>query len=270
VADLEPLATVLRGLPVARVAVSGGVDSMTLAHAVHGILGNAAAMVHAISPAVPPTATERVRRHAARHGWVLAEIDAGEFDDPAYLANPINRCFFCKRNLYGTIAARFGGPILSGTNLDDLGDYRPGLRAATEHAVRHPFVEASIDKAGVRALARHMGLDDLAELPASPCMSSRIRTGLAVTEQRLGGVLAIENAVAERLGANHTIRCRVLEDGVEIQLGNQAMERWRELDHVAALAELRVLSRQHGLGTRLDVAPYRRGSAFVRREANVV
>ena len=108
-------------------------------------------MHHATSPAVPPEATERTRALAAAEGWPLDVFDAGEFADPAYRANPVNRCFFCKTNLYGAVASRTRWQIVSGTNMDDLGEYRPGLDAARAHAVRHPFVEAEIDKRTVRA-----------------------------------------------------------------------------------------------------------------------
>ena len=131
---------------------------MTLALLAGRRLGAESAMFHAVSPAVPPEATERVRAFAAREGWRLTVLDAGEFADPAYRANPANRCFYCKTNLYGALAARTDATLLSGTNLDDLGDWRPGLKAAEEHGVRHPFVEAGIDKAGVRAIAASAGL----------------------------------------------------------------------------------------------------------------
>ena len=93
-------------------------------------------MVHAASPAVPAEATARVRAHADRYGWALTLIDAGEFADSRYRTNPIDRCYFCKSNLYARIAGIFAGVILSGTNTDDLGDYRPGLKAAGEHGLQ--------------------------------------------------------------------------------------------------------------------------------------
>lgn len=257
------LRAILTTLDDARVAVSGGVDSMTLAHCAHATLGARVLIVHAVSPAVPPAATERVRAYAAEHGWTLEVIDAGEFDDPDYRANPVNRCFHCKTALYGSIARRFGGTILSGTNLDDLGDYRPGLKAAAAHAVRHPYVEAGIDKDGVRALARYHGLPALAALPAAPCLSSRILTGLAVTEPRLAGILAIETAMQRELGGDRTLRCRVVEQGVDLQLDEPALRLWHEGAGERLRPEVDRLCRLHGLGTRVDVSPYRRGSAFV-------
>src|SRR6056297_3543080 len=99
----DRLAEILRAQPDLAVAVSGGVDSLTLAHAVHRATGRAQ-VYHAVSPAVPREATERVRRHAAAPGWTLQIIEAGEFSDPDYLRNPVNRCYFCKANLYDRIA----------------------------------------------------------------------------------------------------------------------------------------------------------------------
>ena len=166
--SLGDLRVCLRGIGTVAVAVSGGVDSMTLAVVAGRTLGRDARMYHAVSPAVPSEATRRVHAYADREGWTLDVMDAGEFGDARYMANPANRCYFCKTNLYGSMAARATGTLVSGTNVDDLGDFRPGLAAAGEHAVRHPYVEAGFRKDDVRALARSLELDDLAELPAAP------------------------------------------------------------------------------------------------------
>ena len=122
-------------------------------------------------------AAEAARRAAAQPAPSLPSsgdiVDAGEFADPQYRANPVNRCFFCKANLYRTLGAMSDGIVASGTNCDDLSDYRPGLEAARLHNVRHPYVEAGIAKADVRTLAGELGLPEFAALPASPCLSSR-------------------------------------------------------------------------------------------------
>jgi pyridinium-3,5-biscarboxylic acid mononucleotide sulfurtransferase len=261
------LDAVLERIGALTVAVSGGVDSMTLAVAAQRRLGARAGMVHAVSPAVPPEASARVRTYAARQGWRLEVIDAGEFADPDYLRNPANRCFFCKTNLYGTIAARASATIVSGTNLDDLGDWRPGLKAAERHGVRHPYVEAGIDKAGVRARARELGLDDIAELPAAPCLSSRLETGIPVTAARLRLVHAVERLIGGAL-APQTVRCRVLHDGIAIQLDPSSLERITGGAHPALEAAVADLLAEHGHHPTVRYEAYRMGSAFHRPDAN--
>ena len=253
------LDALLTGIGEVAVAVSGGVDSMTLAVMAGRRLDARAEMVHAVSPAVPPEASARVRAYADREGWRLAIVDAGEFADSDYLANPANRCFFCKTNLYGTIAARTMATIVSGTNLDDLGDWRPGLKAAEAHGVRHPYVEAGIDKAGVRALARRLGLDDLAELPAAPCLSSRLATGIAVTAERLRLVHAVERLISREL-APRTVRCRLFHDGVAIQLDPDGLNR---ITGSEAASLRRAIARLAG-ASAVRYEPYRMGSAFLR------
>jgi pyridinium-3,5-biscarboxylic acid mononucleotide sulfurtransferase len=257
------LDAVLASIGEVAVAVSGGVDSMTLAVTAGRRLGGRAEMIHAVSPAVPPEATARVEAHAQREGWRLAIIDAGEFDDPHYLANPANRCFFCKSNLYGTIAARTAGTIVSGTNLDDLGDWRPGLKAAEAHGVRHPYVEAGIDKASVRAIAHWLGLDDLAELQAAPCLSSRLATGITVTADRLRLVHTIERLINREL-APRTVRCRLFHDGVAIQLDPEGL---RRITDSGAAPLRRTIERMAGAAA-VRYEPYRMGSAFLRSAAD--
>lgn len=261
--ELVALVEVLRGLGRVAVAVSGGVDSTTLAVVAHRTLPARAEVFHAVSPAVPPEATERVRRHAEREGWRWRRVDAGEMDDPDYRRNPVDRCFYCKRDLYAAIARHTDAPLVSGTNRDDLDDFRPGLEAARRHGVRHPYVEAGIDKAAVRAIARHLALDDLAELPASPCLSSRIETGLAIEPERLELVHAVERAVAERLRPA-TVRCRVRRGGVVVELDAASLDALGEAGRAALADALAGHLRSAGVAGAVELAPYRRGSAFVR------
>jgi len=209
------LSTVLSGLDRTAIAVSGGVDSMTLATVAHQVLGDRSEMFHAVSPAVPAEATHRVEGMAREQGWRLRVFDAGEFTDVNYRANPVNRCFFCKINLYGAIRGQTEAQILSGTNLDDLGEYRPGLDAAREHGVRHPYVETGIDKLGVRALARELGLHEVSDLPAAPCLSSRVETGIPIRTPTLRLIHQAERLVSGLLSPR-TVRCRIRASGVVI------------------------------------------------------
>jgi uncharacterized protein len=242
-----------RGLAI---AVSGGVDSMTLAAFAHRLQMGPVEMIHAVSPAVPPAATERVRARAAREGWHLTVTGTGEFDDPRYRDNPVDRCYFCKTNLYDRIRALTPHAIASGANLDDLGDYRPGLLAASEHAVVHPYIEAEMDKAAVRALARDLGLDEVAELPAQPCLASRVETGIAIDATDLAFVDLVETRLAPLVPAGSALRCRVTHAGIAIEVGDEATDR-------AALADLaRTLCHDHGRQLA-GVRPYRRGAMFV-------
>jgi uncharacterized protein len=256
---------VLDGVARVAVAVSGGVDSVTLAYAAHRQLGNDATMFHAVSPAVPPEATERTREHAERFGWKLEIVDAGEFSDPEYLRNPVNRCFFCKSSLYGTIARRSTDAIVSGTNLDDLSDFRPGLQAAAIRQVRHPYVEAGIDKAMVRAIAGFFGLEEMADLPASPCLSSRIETGIAVEAPTLGLVHAVEKFLSSSLQAK-TVRCRVRRTGLVIELDEPTFERVMREPDDRLREELEQLCTARGFPAKPRFERYAMGSAFLRKQ----
>jgi pyridinium-3,5-biscarboxylic acid mononucleotide sulfurtransferase len=251
---------VLGGMKGVAVAVSGGVDSMTLAFLAHRLEPGGPLMLHAASPAVPAEATARIQDHARAHGWRLRVIDAGETRDPRYAANPHDRCFWCKTNLYATIRGLTDRPIVSGANLDDLGDYRPGLRAAAEHGVRHPWIEAGIGKAEIRRIAASHGLFDLAELPASPCLSSRIETGIAVTVGALAVIDRLERDIRLAL-APATLRCRLRPFGIEIELDDQALQR-ADRRRIAGLAQ--AVMAAHAVAGEMRFAPYRRGSAFRR------
>ena len=253
------LARVLESIGPVAVAVSGGVDSLTLAAAAHKDSGDGFVAFHAVSPAVPPRATARVERLATEFGWPLQVVNAGEFNNDRYLANEVNRCYHCKSSLYGRIAAATDLQIVSGANTDDLSDFRPGLTAAAEHGVRHPFVEAGISKDGIRAIARYVGLGTIAELPAAPCLSSRLETGITVTPSRLRFIDEVEE-YAKGLLSPDTVRCRVYAERIEIQLDSATLERVHKSEDLVTRLRTFVADRQE---RPVQLAPYRMGSSVV-------
>jgi len=208
-------------VPHRAIACSGGVDSVTLATVAHRASPDTTLIVHSITPAVPAAATARVLKAAVAEGWDLRTVRSGEFQDERYVSNPRDRCFVCKSHLYDAmteLVAAVRGPhvLLSGANVDDLGEYRPGLRAAAEAGVRHPFVEVGATKREIRAVARELHLD-CADLPASPCLASRLYTGTAVTPARLHAVEVGEALLTVRTGVR-VVRCRLREDEVRIEV----------------------------------------------------
>jgi uncharacterized protein len=257
------LVAVLDRHDVLAIAVSGGVDSMTLAHVASRYSSARATMYHAIGPAVPAAARRRVEQPAARHGWSLVLLDAGEQGDARYRANPVDRCYYCKTNLYERIGRVTSDPIASGTNCDDLDDFRPGLRAADEHRVVHPYVEAAIDKGDVYALAAELGLDDLERLPAQPCLASRVETGIAIAAEDLAFIDAVETRLAACFGREAVLRCRVTHAGVVIELA-AAHDPAYAAKATAIGSEVCTAAGRAFAGVR----PYTRGAAFLRKTAH--
>jgi uncharacterized protein len=179
------------------VAFSGGVDSSVVAAIAYRALGERARAVTAVSPSVAQGELEGAQR-VARHIGIRHEVvRTNELARPGYVANGRDRCYFCKSELYDTLAARHPGvTLLSGANQDDQGDWRPGLRAAAEHDVQHPLIDVTKDQ--VRELARALQLPS-ANKPASPCLASRIPYGTAVDPETLAQIDRAEQAV-KRLG----------------------------------------------------------------------
>jgi len=246
--------------------VSGGVDSMTLAVVAHR-LNNQCQIFHALSPAVPEQATDRVKHYAKLEGWNLNLIDAGEIYDPEYVANPVNRCYYCKTNLYDTVCESTELIVASGTNCDDLGDYRPGLIAAEEHKVRHPYVEAGIDKTSIRNIAESLGLMDLKDLPAAPCLSSRVMTGIAIDEKLLPVINEAEEALWQSLQLYlplKGVRCRIRFDEVAVEIEtNENVDSSADYAQEARDIVSSIFSKNGFTAGTIKVEPYERGSAFL-------
>ena len=195
-AKTDRLLATLRNYGSVAIAFSGGVDSTVVTAAAHRALGERAIAVTSDSPSVPRTELDDARRLAERIGIAHRIVPTREFESPDYVKNDGTRCYHCKSELYSRIddlTAELGVDVVcSGANLDDLGDYRPGLAAAAEHRVRHPLVEGGFPKADVRALAKEWDLP-VWDKPASPCLSSRLAPGVSVTPER---TRRVEEAVA--------------------------------------------------------------------------
>jgi pyridinium-3,5-biscarboxylic acid mononucleotide sulfurtransferase len=238
VTDADKLVDLLRSFRRVAVALSGGVDSAVVAQAAQLALGADALAITADSPSVARRDLADARSVAEQIGIRHVNVGTEEFTDPDYIRNDGSRCYHCKSELYDRIVALRSklhfDVICSGANLDDLGDYRPGLIAAADHGVRHPLQELGFRKTVVRDLARHWGLP-VADKPASPCLSSRVAPGVAVTIERTARIEAAELLLRE-LGL---AECRVrLHEGelARIEVPARSIERLAEPEVREALS----------------------------------
>ncbi|MEX0990944.1 MAG: ATP-dependent sacrificial sulfur transferase LarE [Actinomycetota bacterium] len=256
---LDDLHDLMRGLGGVVVAFSGGADSALVAAVAARTLPGSSLAVTAVSPSLPPGEADDARRFAREIGIRHLTIRTHETEKPEYLANGLDRCYHCKSELYDTltgVARREQLPVVaSGANADDLGDFRPGLRAAAERSVRHPLVETGFTKFDVRAASATLDLRT-ADKPASACLSSRFAFGVRISVEELSKVGQAEKLLKE-LGFRQC-RVRVHDDLVRVEVEAAEVARLAEPDTRA-----RVVDELRGLGYRyvtVDLEGFRSGS----------
>jgi uncharacterized protein len=240
------------------VAYSGGVDSAYLAWVAHDTLGSRAVAITADSPSYPDQHRRMALEVAERFGLHHEIIQTSELERPEYRANPANRCYFCKHELYthlSRIAADRGAVIVDGSNADDRGDYRPGRQAAKEFGVRSPLDEVDLTKDEIRELSRRAGLPTWDE-PASACLSSRIPYHSEVTGEKLQMIERAERAL--RAHGFRVCRVRHHDDLARIEIGASELPRALEPEMREALvSDLKAAGYRY---VTIDLQGYRTGS----------
>jgi uncharacterized protein len=253
----QALEATLAGMGSVLVAYSGGADSALVAAVASRMLGDRALAVTAVSPSLPPGELEAARSTAREIGIRHRSIRTYELDLEAYRANGLDRCYHCKSELYDVltgVARREGfDSVASGANADDLGDFRPGLRAAAERGIRHPLVEAGLGKDDVREMSRSLGIPTWNK-PASACLSSRFAFGVRIGVEELSKVGRAERAIKD-LGFGQ-VRVRVHGDVARVEVEVQDIPRLVE-HRAAVVASLRELGYRF---VTLDLEGFRSGS----------
>ncbi|HTU45079.1 MAG TPA: ATP-dependent sacrificial sulfur transferase LarE [Bryobacteraceae bacterium] len=262
-ADLDPkqdaLFANLRSLGRVIVAYSGGTDSAYLAWAAHRVLGANAVAITADSASIPESHKRDAESFARECGFRHEYIDTREFENPEYVKNDKNRCFHCKDELFTQLEAyaseRGYAHIIYGVNKDDLGDYRPGQRAAKLHEVKAPLVEAGLTKAEIRELSRRAGLSTW-DRPAAACLSSRVPYGTPVTVETIKTVEAGEEAI-RALGFRQ-FRVRFHGELVRVEIAKDELPQALTLE--AAQEFTKIFKALGFLYVTLDLEGYRQGS----------
>lgn len=249
----------IRDLGSVLVCYSGGVDSAFVLAVAHQELGSRAVGMTAVSPSLAPSEREEAMEVARKIGAEHRLVSSNEIEDPNYVANNPDRCFHCKSELYRIAQAKRAdwglSAIVNGTNIEDLGDYRPGLEAAKEAGVVSPLVELGFTKADIRAGAALVGLP-IWDKPAAACLSSRIPFGTSVTRERLEQIGGFE-VTLKQLGFRQ-VRVRYHGDLARIELGAEELGRAAEPENRAAIV---AAGKKHGFRyVTLDLGGYRMGS----------
>jgi len=269
----DRLRALLRSYGSCLVAYSGGVDSVFLACVAHQVLGKKSLAVIADSPSLPRREFEAALSTAKQFEFAVRIVRTQEFENPSYLANPSNRCYFCKHELFTELAplakAEGFAVIAYGENASDIGDFRPGAQAAAEFQVCAPLKEAGLTKAEIRQLSSELGLPT-ADKPQMACLSSRIPYGEPVTEEKLLMIEQAENVLRDLGFYDVRVRHHELNGNsfapqqksttnlARIEVGHSEMPKFLQGDNSTKVAEaLRKIGYAH---VTLDLAGYRRGS----------